>query len=325
MPVPNIMVLSDDEDEEQTAPKFPPKPLISLSKLVSGEDNESDETGSEDDDVMTAEEELAALRYTTRGVEPVRRMSSLDMYLAQPKETSESFVLSRRKSVKEELEVVEKLNAVDIAEQEEKARREKAEREREAVKQARQEKKETKKVAGTETKRRSYVKRGFGGLSREKRKKLKELIMQKAKAELKAERTKELQKREEYLRSVVPPLNLDDLNETQLKDLIQSWHAHARELENQKLDMEEKVRKQDHEIAELTMKLTDTRGKYTMPILRKVTKKENVLARLERIRTMNAMHVTNPAVSLKTILKPVSNPGEHEDTQKDGEESVRAE
>lgn len=40
-----------------------------------------------------------------------------------------------------------------------------------------------------------------------------------------------------------------------------------------------------------------------MPILRKVPKRENIVARLERLRELNAMHVIKQAVPLKSITK----------------------
>ncbi|THD27139.1 Troponin I [Fasciola hepatica] len=307
MPVPSIEV--DSDVDEIPASKIRPKPLINMPVIgISSDESEESDSESEVEDVMTAEEEAAARRYLSGGAEvEQRRPSSLDVYLSQPQQKTESMIINRRLSMREEQEQIAKMNADEMERNEEEERRKKLEKEREAVRKERESKaavKGSSDIAQSPSPRRiAYHKRGFGGLSRERRKKLKEIIMRKAKEELRAETMKEMQKRENHLKSVLPPFNIDSLNEKQLHELLKSWHKQAKELEEQRIDLEERIRRQDEEISELTMKLVDIKGKYHMPILRKVPKRENIVARLERLRELNAMHVIKPAVSLKSVSK----------------------
>ncbi|VDP69496.1 unnamed protein product [Echinostoma caproni] len=317
MPVPSIAV--EDEEEEEEVPKVRPKPLINMPVIGdSSDESEESDSQSDNEDMMTAEEEAAARRYLSGGAETEqRRMSSLDVYLSQPQKTAEPMIINRRLSMREEQEAIAKMNAEEMEKKEEEERRKKLQKEREEVKKARESKEANKgarEIAQSPSPRRmTYHKRGFGGLSRERRKKLKEIIMRKAKEELRAETLKEMQKREDHLKSVLPPFNIDSLNEKQLQELLLSWHKQAKELEEQRIDMEERIRRQDEEINELTMRLVDIKGKYHMPILRKVPKRENIVARLERLRALNAMHSIKPSVALKSVSKPgdagSTNPG----------------
>ncbi|KAA3676179.1 uncharacterized protein DEA37_0011650 [Paragonimus westermani] len=54
------------------------------------------------------------------------------------------------------------------------------------------------------------------------------------------------------------------------------------------------------QIQELTLKLTDVKGHYPKPILRKVPKNSNLLARLEKLRMINTMHAIKPSVVLRS-------------------------
>ncbi|GAA47380.1 Troponin I [Clonorchis sinensis] len=307
MPTPSITI--NPEEEDYLPPKNRPKPLVSLPAL-SIQTDDADETSDSDEDVMTAEEEAAARRYLSGGGQTEqRRMSSLDVYLAQPQKVAESMIINRRRSMREEEEAVARIQSGELERQEEKARQAKLQKEREEVQRAREAKREHKQNADSQSlspspRRMTYRKVGLGGLSKERRKKLKDIIMRKAKEEMQAERMKEMRAREEYLKSVVPSVNIDGLDEKQLRELLGSWHLQAKGLEEQRIELIERIKKQDEEIQELTMKLLDTKGKYPKPILRKVTKKENLLARLEKLRTLNAMHTIKPSCILKSVQRP---------------------
>lgn len=294
-------------------PYVRPKPLISVPRVSTlSDDNSSEESDSDTEDVMTAEEEAAARRYLSGGGQTEqRRLSSLDVYLAQPQATTESLIINRRRSMRDEEEDIAKMNAADEEVEEEEARRLKLQREREAVRREREAKREKKQADGPDhssspiTRKRTN-KCGFGGLDKEKRKKLKEIIMKKAKEELQSERLKEMHAREDYLRSILPSFSLDGLTEQQLQNLIQTWHNQAQKSLEQTIELGDRVRRQDEEIQLLTMRLIDIKGKYPMPILRKVPKKDNIFARLEKLRTINSMHVIKPDLLAKSKGKSAS-------------------
>ncbi|KAF7260560.1 hypothetical protein EG68_02229 [Paragonimus skrjabini miyazakii] len=297
-----------DEDKSRP-PTTRPNPLTSMPALSIQLDDSNSESSenSDDEDMMTAEEEAAARRYLSGGDQTEqRRMSSLDVYLSQQPTTPEPLLINRRLSMREEQEEIAKMNTED------EEKNEKLDKEREAVRREREAKAEMKSRRNSthspspSPRKMTFTKRGIGGLSRERRKKLKEIIMRKAQEELKAERFKEMHAREDHLKSVVPSCNVDALNESQLQELLYTLHKKAKESEAQRLELEERLRRQEEEIQELTLKLTDVKGHYPKPILRKVPKKSNLLARLEKLRVLNAMHAIKPSV----ILRSTANTGD---------------
>ncbi|KAF5403202.1 hypothetical protein PHET_03146 [Paragonimus heterotremus] len=281
---------NNDEEDESRPPTTRPKPLIPMPALSIQLDDSNSESSenSDEEDMMTAEEEAAARRYLSGGDQTEqRRMSSLDVYLSQQQSTSEPLIINRRVSMREEQEEIAKMNTGE-EEKNMKSRR------------------NSTHSPSPSPRKMTFAKRGIGGFSRERRKKLKEIIMRKAQEELKAERFKEMHAREDHLKSVVPSCNVDALNENQLQELLYTLHKKAKESEAQRLELEERLRRQEEEIQELTLKLTDVKGHYPKPILRKVPKKSNLLARLEKLRMLNAMHAIKPNV----ILRSTANTGD---------------
>ncbi|VDM17307.1 unnamed protein product [Hydatigera taeniaeformis] len=153
--------------------------------------------------------------------------------------------------------------------------------------------------------------KGLGGLSPEKKRLLKQLIMQKAADEMKAEMKKRQEEKDNYLRSRVQALQLDGLDDgnsevsallgeilemlvsrrkpftfifpsAALAKKVRELHARVAQLEGEKYDWEVKLRRQDIEINELTMKVNDVKGKFVKPVLKKVSKTESQLARIEK-------------------------------------------
>jgi len=161
-----------------------------------------------------------------------------------------------------------------MAEEEE---REEAERKRRQEEAARRRQEE-------EEKKKKGKRKGLGGLSPEKKKLLKKLIMQKAAEDLKNEAKRKAEERENTINSRVEPLALDGLNEAQMQDLVKKLHGKMAELEEEVYDWEFKLRRQEFEINDLTLKVNDTRGKFVKPVLRKISKTEAKLAKLERTK-----------------------------------------
>lgn len=162
---------------------------------------------------------------------------------------------------------------------EEEARRNEVAQER----QRKQEEKQRQEAEATKKQRKPGQKRkGLGGLSKEKKRMLKHLIMQKAAEIMKAERKKEQERRDEYVRSKIGTLKVEELNQTQLEGKIKQMHEQLRLLEGEKYDWEEKLRRQDVEIIEMTVRANDNKGKFVKPVLKKVSKTESHMARFEK-------------------------------------------
>lgn len=117
-------------------------------------------------------------------------------------------------------------------------------------------------------------------LSPEKKKLLKQLIMEKAAEEMRAEAKKRAEEKERHITSNVPSLNVDNLDKSALLRKVQELHKLMAVKEDEKYEWEFKIRKQDLEINELNSKVADIKGKFVKPVLKKVTKTEK-LSKLE--------------------------------------------
>ncbi|KAK6184529.1 hypothetical protein SNE40_006987 [Patella caerulea] len=124
--------------------------------------------------------------------------------------------------------------------------------------------------------------KGLGGLSPEKKKMLKKLIMQKAAEDLRNEAKKRAEEKDTYINERVEPLSIDGLSQRDLRLLVQKLQKHYEKLEEEVYDWEIKIREKETEINDLTVKVNDTKGKFMKPVLRKVNKTESKFAKLER-------------------------------------------
>jgi hypothetical protein len=99
-------------------------------------------------------------------------------------------------------------------------------------------------------------KRKFG-LTPEKKRKLKLLIMKIATENLKYEAEKKLAAKKAFMDQNVPSLqNPDSMNEANLVSLIKDFHNLISNGEEQKYDLEMKIRKQDYEVTTTTTTTT---------------------------------------------------------------------
>ncbi|XP_005099501.2 troponin I [Aplysia californica] len=105
--------------------------------------------------------------------------------------------------------------------------------------------------------------------------------MQKAAEDLRNEAKAKAAEKEKYINDRVAPLKTDGLGQTELQQLVKDLHARVSSLEEDVYDWEIKIRKQDFEINELTLKVNDTKGKFIKPVLRKVNKTESKLKKLQ--------------------------------------------
>lgn len=114
------------------------------------------------------------------------------------------------------------------------------------------------------------------GLTPEKKRKLKLLIMKKATEDLKNEAEKKAQAKKSYLDQKVSALQeMSHLNEAQLVSICRDLHKQITDQEEAKYDLEMKIIKQDYEINELTIKVNDIKGKFIKPTLKKVNKTQS--------------------------------------------------
>lgn len=136
-----------------------------------------------------------------------------------------------------------------------------------------------KPVARAPPKKKGGKKKGLT-LTPEKKRLLKQIIMEKAAEEMRAEAKKRAEEKERFINSVLPPLNAGSLDKDALKAKIKKYYKKLCELEDEKYEFELKIRKQDFEINELTVKVNDIKGKFVKPVLKKVSKTESKLAKI---------------------------------------------
>ena len=72
-----------------------------------------------------------------------------------------------------------------------------------------------------------------------------------------AARTKYIEERVQAL-----PANLQSLSENELRELVKQFHKQLAQTEEARYDFEMKIRKQDYDINELTIKVNDAKGKF---------------------------------------------------------------
>jgi len=127
------------------------------------------------------------------------------------------------------------------------------------------------------------------GLTPEKKRKLKLLIMKMATENLKIEAERKANAKKSYLESKVAALpDVSGLNEAQLVSICKDLHRQIAEAEEAKYDLEFKIRRQDYEINELTIKVNDIKGKFIKPTLKKVNKTQSKFAKLEKLEKPEA-------------------------------------
>jgi len=121
------------------------------------------------------------------------------------------------------------------------------------------------------------------GLTPEKKRKLRLLIMKMATENLKGEQQRRLEARKNYIEQRLKPLDdLHSMSDAQLKSLCQDLHNQLKTNEESRYDLEFKIRKQDYDINELTIKINDIKGKFVKPSLKKVSKTEQKLNKIKK-------------------------------------------
>jgi len=99
--------------------------------------------------------------------------------------------------------------------------------------------------------------------------------MKMATENLKGEQQRRLEARKNYIEQRLKPLdNVSSMSDAQLKSLCEELHQQLKTTEENRYDLEFKIRKQDYDINELTIKINDIKGKFVKPSLKKVSKTE---------------------------------------------------
>ncbi|UJR35035.1 hypothetical protein I4U23_027811 [Adineta vaga] len=121
-------------------------------------------------------------------------------------------------------------------------------------------------------------------LTPEKKRKLRLLIMKMATENIKDAADKRSAARQNYIDERVKPAPNDynSLNEANLVSLVKELYKKLADAEEQKYDMEMKIRKQDYDINELTIKVNDAKGKFIKPTLKKVSKTTQKIQKLQK-------------------------------------------
>merc|ERR1712128_30749 len=124
-------------------------------------------------------------------------------------------------------------------------------------------------------------KKGF--MTPARKSKLRMLLRKKAAEELK----KEEERKKEQRRRVVTERcgeekSLDQVPDDGVRDILQKYYDHILATESSKYDLELKLVYNDFVINDLTQKVTDLRGKFVKPPLKKVSKFEDKFAQLNK-------------------------------------------
>ncbi|XP_052678190.1 trichohyalin-like isoform X4 [Crassostrea angulata] len=144
--------------------------------------------------------------------------------------------------------------------------------ERERLEREEQEREEAARRMEEEQKKRNRKRKGLGGLDKEKKNKLKALIMAKAAEDLRNEAKAKAEEKERYINERVPPCDTQGKDKAALIKLCKDLHTLMATLEEEVYDWNMKVRKQEGEINSLSLKVNDSKGKFVKPVLRKVNK-----------------------------------------------------
>lgn len=155
-------------------------------------------------------------------------------------------------------------------------------------------------------------KKGF--MTGERKKKLRILLRKKAAEELKRQQeAKANERRRVIAERTGSKKNFDEMSETELVSLCKNFHDRIKNLESDKWDLEYAVGRKEIEIHELQSQVSDTRGKFVKPPLKRVPKYEQKIERM----LLNARKEVGFTVTLKSVKKDQFKVEEPKDTKTD--------
>ncbi|XP_053463138.1 troponin I, cardiac muscle isoform X2 [Nycticebus coucang] len=138
----------------------------------------------------------------------------------------------------------------------------------------------------------------------------KTLMLQIAKQELEREAEERRGEKGRALSTRCQPLELAGLGFAELQDLCRQLHARVDKVDEERYDIEAKVTKNITEIADLTQKIFDLRGKFKRPTLRRV--RISADAMMQALLGARAKESLDLRAHLKQVKK--------EDTEKENRE-----
>jgi hypothetical protein len=109
--------------------------------------------------------------------------------------------------------------------------------------------------------------------------------VQKTAEELKRQQELEAAERAKVIASRVPNLKIDGLDQSQLQSRVRELYDVVCRLEEEKYDWEFKLRKMDFEINELNIVVNDIKGHFVKPMLKKISKTEQKLAKIAEVKS----------------------------------------
>lgn len=141
-------------------------------------------------------------------------------------------------------------------------------------------------------------KKGF--MTPERKKKLRILLRRKAAEELKRQQeAKANERRKVIAERTGTRKNFEAMSETELKSVCNAMHERLRNLESEKWDLETALSRKEMDIHQLSTQVSDMRGKFVKPPLKRVPKYQ---AKIERM-LLNARKEVGFTVTLKSVKK----------------------
>jgi len=119
-------------------------------------------------------------------------------------------------------------------------------------------------------------------LTPEKKKLLKQLIMQKAAEELKKQQQQEVEEKKKAVEARVPKIGIEGLGKEALEKRVKELYSIVCRLEEEKYDWEVRLGRQTEEINDLNIKVNDIKGKFSKPVLKKVSKSQTKMAKFDK-------------------------------------------
>lgn len=113
----------------------------------------------------------------------------------------------------------------------------------------------------------------LGKVSKGRKKEILAMMLKKARGDLQLEEQEAAAERVKYITENVKDVNIDSMNKDQLRKLCEEIHTQLQTAEGEKFDLEIKVKRRDLQISNLKVKANETRGRFTMPTLKQVSKK----------------------------------------------------
>ena len=146
----------------------------------------------------------------------------------------------------------------------------------------------------------------------ERKKKLRILLRKKAAEELKRQQEAKANERRRVIgERTGQKKNFDGMSEEELKSVCRSMHERLSQLESDKWDKETEVSRKELEIHQLSTQVSDMRGKFVKPPLKRVPKYQ---AKIEKM-LLNARKEIGFTVTLKSVKKDQFKVEEPKDTK----------